>query len=210
MSEMTLGKGHQLRRAPRAVALALGWLACGLALLTAGGGGCASAVSAGVNASLSGDDLVRMTDRMAQSMAAAPGVQRAIERDGRLRVVVQPVENYMTGEILPRGQAQAFTARVRQLLANHDPAHYQWVMNRGDYYDLRARELEAVDLGPSPDAINPDYALTARFDSLTNVTSEVRSVGYLCVYQLTDLRSRETLWTDKYEVRKTAVKRFLD
>lgn len=172
--------------------------------------GCASAVSAGTNTSLNGDDLVRMTDRMSMSILASQGVQRAIAKDGRLRVVIQPVENYMTGEILPAGPKQAFVARVRELLAAHAPDKFQWIMNRADYYAVRARELETRDLGPNPDAIQPNYALTARFDSLTNENSKLRSSGYLCTYQLTDLRTRETLWTDKYEVKKTAVKGFLD
>jgi hypothetical protein len=160
---------------------------------------------------LNGDDLVRMTDRMSMSILASPGVQRAIAKDGRLRVVIQPVENYMTGEILTAVLKQAFVARVRELLAAHAPERFLWVMNKGDYYAVRARELEGRrDLGPNPEAIQPDYALTARFDSLTNENSEVRSSGYLCAYELTDLRTRETLWTDKYEVRKTAVKGFLD
>jgi len=179
-----------------------------LVMVTAGG--CASAVSHGTNTSLSADDLEKMTDQMSMSILASPGVQGAIAKDHRLKVVIQPVENYMTGEILPLGQKQTFVARVRELLAAHAPGEFQWIMNKADYYAVRARELEGARLGPNPDSLQPDYALTARFDSLTNVTSSQRSSGYLCTYLLTDLRTRETLWTGKYEVKKTAVKGFLD
>jgi PBP1b-binding outer membrane lipoprotein LpoB len=172
--------------------------------------GCASAVSAGTNTSLNGDDLIAMTDKMSMSILASPGVQQAIAKDHRLKVVIQPVENYMTGEILPSGQKQTFVARVRELLAAHAPNQFQWIMNKSDYYAVRAKELETRDLGPNPDSLQPAYALTARFDSLGNESSKVRTEGYLCTYQLTDLRTRETLWTDKYEVKKTAVKGFLD
>lgn len=185
-------------------------LCLGLLLLPTLVGGCASAVSAGTNTALNGDDLEKMTDKMSMSIMASPNVQAAMAKDGRLRVVIQPVENYMTGEILPAGPKQAFVARVRELLAAHARDRFQWIMNRADYYAVRARELESRDLGPNPDSLQPDYALTARFDSLTNENSKVRSSGYLCSYQLTDLRTRETLWTDKYEVKKTAVKGFLD
>jgi hypothetical protein len=164
-----------------------------------------------VNASLTGEDLVAMTDRMAQSIVASPGVREAIEREGRLRVVIQPVENYMTGEILPAGQKRAFVARVRELLAAGGAREqFQWIMNRADYHAVRGSELEGGNLGPDPDSLQPTHALTARFDSLANVTSAVRSSGYLCSYQLLDLRTRETVWTDKYEVRKTVVRGFLD
>ena len=82
-------------------------------------------------------------------------------------------------------------------------------MNRDAYYHLRSRELE-YDLGPNPDAVNPQYALTAKFSSLTNEDAKRRSSYYLCVYSLTDLSHRTVLWTGQYEVKKAAVKGFLD
>ncbi len=179
--------------------------------LCVNGIGCASAVSAGTNTSLSADDLTAMTDRMAMSIVAAPGVQEAIAREGKLRVVIQPVENYMSGEILPAGQKRAFVTRVRELLAGGGTRdRFVWIMNKADFYAVRGSELETHDLGPSPDSMQPTHELTARFDSLTNVTSSARSSGYLCAYRLVDLRTREVVWADKYEVRKTAVRGFLD
>ena len=172
--------------------------------------GCGNAVSHGTNTALSGVDLVTMTDQMAQSIAGDPEVQAAIARDGKLIVVVQPVENYMRGEVLPRGQAEAFTGRVRTLLSQHAPDRFTWVMNRDAFYSLRKRELADVDPGPSPDAINPKYALTAKFSSLGNETSKRRTNYYLCSYELTNLADRSVLWTDAYEVSKVAVKGFLD
>lgn len=172
-------------------------------------GGCASAVAVGHNTALDGADLVQMTDDMAMKIAASPAVQRAIAREGRLRVVVEPVENAMRGEVLPRGPAEAFTGRVRSLLSRHAPDRFVWIMNRDAFYDLRQRELD-FDLGPSPESIQPQYALVARFSSLTEEDSEHRSSAYLCVYQLTDLQRRNVLWTDKYEVKKIVVKGFLD
>jgi hypothetical protein len=140
---------------------------------------------------------------------ANPEVQAAIAREGKLKVVVQPVENEMTAEVLPRGPAETFTARVRALLSKHAPDRFTWVMNRDTFYDLRGRELD-VDLGPSPEAIDPQFALTAIFSSLTNESSRGRSSYYLCRYELTNLKDRTVLWTDRYEVRKRAVKGFMD
>ena len=173
--------------------------------------GCTSAVQSGYSTALDGTDLVTMTDDMSMKIVADPEVQRAIEREGQLRVVVQPVENLMTAEVLPRGPAETFTARVRLLLSKHAPDRFLWVMNRDTFYHLRERQLEGgMDLGPSPDAINPKYALTAKFSSLTDESSKRRTSYYLCVYELTNLEDRTVLWTDKYEVKKTAVKGFLD
>ncbi len=171
--------------------------------------GCASAVGAGTSTALGGVDLVQMTDHMAQSIAGDPEVRAAVAGRGALRVVVEPVENEMAGEVLPRGQAEAFTARVRALLSKQARQDFVFVMNRDAFYRLRDREL-GVDLGPSPEAVDPQYALTARFTSLRNEGAKSLSNYYLCVYQLTDLQDRTVLWTDKYEVKKVAVKGFLD
>ena len=171
--------------------------------------GCASAVAAGHNTALDSVDLVKMTDDMAARIVADPEVQAVLAR-GPMRVVVQAVENRMEAEILPRGPAEAFTARVRTLLARHAPNQFVWVMNKGAYYRLRERELEDVELGPAPDAVNPEYALTATFGSLASEDPRRRSAYYLCVYELTDLARRNVLWTGSYEVKKLAVKGFLD
>lgn len=151
-----------------------------------------------------------MTDDMARKIVGSPAVQDAIRREGRLRVVVQPVENRMTAEVLPRGPAETFTARVRTLLSRHAPDEFLWVMNRDAFYRLRGRELEGVDLGPAPEAVDPRYALTAIFSSLTDESSKARTSYYLCTYELTNLEDRTVLWTDKYEVKKKVVKGFLD
>ena len=171
--------------------------------------GCTTAVQSGRSTALDSTNLVEMTDDMARKIVADPEVQAAIGREGQLRVVVQPVENLMTAEVLPRGPAETFTARVRSLLSRYAPDRFLWVMNRDAFYNLRGRELD-VDLGPSPDAVDPKYALLAKFSSITNETSRARSSYYLCVYELTNLEDRTVLWTDKYEVKKTAVKGFLD
>jgi len=171
--------------------------------------GCTSAVESGHNTLLNGVDLVQMTDQMARSIVADPRVQSAIAKDGALKVVVQPVENQLTAEILPRGQAEAFTARVRSLLSQKNPQQFTWILNRDEFYDLRGKELD-VPLGPAPDAINPQYALTAVFSSLTQETSKGRSDFYVCRYELSDLQTRGVLWTDTYKVKKSAMKGFLD
>jgi hypothetical protein len=172
--------------------------------------GCATAVQSGYSTALDGVDLVTMTDDMAAKIVGDPEVQAAIREQGKLRVVVQPVENRMVAEVLPRGPAELFTARVRTLLSQHAPDRFTWIMNRDAFYNLRDREVEGVDLGPSPDAIDPRYALVARFHSITDESRRHRSSYYLCVYELTDLETRNVLWGDKYEVKKTAVKGFLD
>src|SRR5688500_10148985 len=143
-----------------------------------------SAVQRGRSAALDSADVVKMTDDMAMQIVASESVQNAIIRDGQLKVVVEPVENRMRAEVLPRGQAEAFTARVRVLRARHAPDRFTWIMNRDAYYRLRERELD-IDLGPAPEAINPEYALTSRFSSLADEHRKGRNSYYLCVFELT-------------------------
>jgi hypothetical protein len=171
--------------------------------------GCSSAVQSGHNTALDSADLVKMTDDMAMKIVADPDVQAAIAKDGALKVVVEPVENRMRAEVLPRGPAEAFTARVRVLLAQHAPEKFVWVMNRDAFYRLRQREID-VDLGPEPERIQPQYALTARFSSLADEDPKHRSSYYLCAFDLTDLQRRTLLWNGSYEVKKVAVKGFGD
>jgi hypothetical protein len=181
-----------------------------LLLLLAAGCASANAEKYGKNTALDSIDLVKMTDDMAAQISTDADVIRAYDQKGPLKIVVEPVINEMTAEILPRGPAEAFTARVRTLLAKHSPDRYTWVMNRDAFYRLRNREVEGIDPGPDPSAVNPEYALVARFQSLTKEDPKRRSAYYLCVYSLTNLQDRTVLWTSAYEVKKTVVKGFLD
>jgi hypothetical protein len=179
---------------------------CGSILLF----GCSSAVNSGQNSALSGVDLVQMTDDMAMKIAADAGVQQAFKDHGPLKVVVMPVENRMRAEVLPSGPSEAFVARVRTLLARHSPEMFTWIMNRDTFYHLRGRELEGVDLGPVPDAIQPEYSLSAVFSSLADEDKSHRSSYYVCRYELTNLQDRTVLWSGSYDVKKIAVKGFGD
>jgi len=184
-----------------------------LALLASSGAGCAAnALAVGQVAALDSFDLQKMTDDMAMKLASDPEVLAEVARNGPLTVVVQPVENRLSGEVLPRGQAEAFTARVRLLLSRSAPGRFTWVMNRDAFYNLRGRELDlgVDDLGPAPEAVSPRFALTATFTSLADVDPRRRSAYYYCLYQLTSLEDRGILWSGSYEVRKVAVKGFLD
>ncbi len=182
-----------------------------LVALFAWGAGCSTAVSSGHNTALDSVDLVTMTDDMAHQIMGSSAVQRALAEKGKLKVVVQPVENRMVAQILPRGAAEAFTGRVRALLSERAADKFTWIMNRDDFYALRRRERDLdFNLGPSPEAIQPEYALVARFSSITDENADRRSAYYLCVYELTNIQDRTSLWTGKYEVKKTIVKGFMD
>jgi PBP1b-binding outer membrane lipoprotein LpoB len=166
-----------------------------------------TAVSHGHNTALDSVDLVEMTQKMTDAILSNPSVQADVAQKGRLKVVIEPVENKMVGEILPRGAKEAFIARLRAQLQERAPEKFIWIINRDAWHALRNREIDA---GPDPMGLQPEYALTATFSSITDETSNRRSSYYLCVYHLTNIQSRQLVWTDKFEVKKTAVKEFLD
>jgi hypothetical protein len=166
-----------------------------------------TAVSHGKSTALDSANLVEMTERMTGAILGDPEVQSELARKRKLKVVIQPVENRMVGEVLPRGAKEAFVARLRVLLQERAPDKFTWVMNRDNWYALREKEL---DRGPDPDRVQPEYAMTARFSSITDESSKHRNSYYLCVYSMTDLNSGQQLWTGSYEVKKSAVKGFLD
>jgi hypothetical protein len=172
--------------------------------------GCASAVANGSNTALDGADLMTMTDQMSTSILGDPEVQAAIAEKGRLNVVVLPVVNQMRAEILTTGAGDAFTARLRALLSHHAPDKFTWIENKDSFYRLRGKELQGVDMGPSPEAVNPEFTLTAIFTSLANETDQSRNSYYVCNYELRSLKDRSILWSKSYEVQKKAVKGFLD
>jgi len=171
--------------------------------------GCAknTAVSHGKSTALDSVDLVEMTDDMTRKLLGNAAVQEQMAAKGRLKVVIKPVENRMTGEVLPRGAKDAFIARLRNKLQEAAPEKFAWVVNRDAWHALRAQELDA---GPDPDRVQPEFGLTAKFTSVTDETSKRRSSYYLCTYTLSDINGGTLLWTDSYEVKKSAVKGFLD
>lgn len=173
--------------------------------------GCKSATQSGTSTALSGIDLVNMTDDMAARIGSDPEVLSAYSRQGPLRIVVMPVVNQLRAEVIPRGAAYAFTGRVRVLLSRHASDRFIWVMNRDAFRDLRARERDlAIDPGPDPETVQPEYALTATFMSLGDENRRRREQFYVCVFELTNIQDRTVLWSGSYEIRKTAVRDFLD
>ena len=141
-----------------------------LSLLT--GCGANTAVSHGKNTALDAANLEEMTQKMTDAILREANIQSALADKCKLRIVIQPVENKMIGEVLPRGEKELFVARLRSLLQERAPNQFTWVMNRDNWHAIRDKEL---DPGPDPVRVQPEYALTARFSSITDESSKHRS-----------------------------------
>lgn len=163
---------------------------------------------------LTADDLVAMTDKMAQSIVGDPDVA-AITRQKPMIIVVKPIANE-TNEIIRGNQKELYVARLRGLLATKQALRTQftWVLNKADYQKLQVSEgMSAEQLGPDEGRIQPEYALWGTFYAATDAGGKHRTDTYLCVYRLTKLSGPDAgleLWTDKYETKKSIKKEFLD
>jgi len=132
-------------------------------------------------------DLVRMTDDMAVSLLNS-GV------DLKDRIVVTDRVVNRTNHIIDTGEKELFLAKLRVTLAQNPTIQAMGVA-------FVARPDELPEIAPQGTGQGPTHALTATFYTLTQVTRSLRDDAYACAFQLQDLRTREVVWEDAYEVR---------
>jgi hypothetical protein len=153
---------------------------------------------------LQSKDVVASSDQMAMDLLALPELGRS---NTRWTVVVDRVEN-LTAE--NRYSLDIFLERLRVNLAKMGRGRVQLIENRDKLRDLQSRELEVGGgsdkygqtgsrggTAPGPAGIQPDFALYGRIMEMPN-----RATSYfLCEFTLTDLHTREQVWTSAYEVK---------
>jgi len=151
---------------------------------------------------LQSKDVVASSDQMAMDLLALPELNAS--RD-RWTIVVDRVENLTASR---RQDLDIFLERLRMNLAQRGRGRVQLIENRDKLRDLQSRELEqpmgdrfgqggSARPAPGPAGIQPDFALYGRIMELPN-----RGTSYfLCEFTLTDLRTRQQIWTNAYEVK---------
>jgi hypothetical protein len=107
-----------------------------------------------------------------------------------------------------------FLYRLRTNLARYGHGRVALIENRDRYRDVQTRELEPQAAGPrdefgqgggndagraapGPAGIQPDFGLYARITEMPNRGTSY----YLCEFTLTNLRTRQIVWTNAYEVK---------
>lgn len=152
---------------------------------------------------LQSKDIVSSSDQMAQDLLALPELNAS---DHRWTIVVDRVENRTQ---TAHFDMDLFLRRLRVNLNKYGRNRVQLIENRTKLRELQSRELEPSeredDFGqgsgarpaPGPAGIQPDYSIYARVSELPN-----RGTSYFFVeFTLTDLRTREQVWTNAYEVK---------
>ncbi len=152
---------------------------------------------------LQSKDVVSSSDKMAMDLLALPELNAS---RARWTIVVDGVENLTASR---RQDLDIFLGRLRMNLAQQGRGRVQLIENRAKLHDLQSRELEQSGGGdefgqggggrraPGPAGIQPDFALYGRIMEMPN-----RATSYfLCEFTLTDMHTREQVWTNSYEVK---------
>lgn len=134
-------------------------------------------------------DVLAASDKLAMDLMALPEINRSTTQ---LAIVFTNVEN-MTSE--PRLSYDIFLERLRVNVARLGRGRVAVIDNRDRVANLQVRELDAPP--PVTGGIQPDFALYGKITEMPNR----RTSYYLATFQLTDLRTRQMIWTDQYEVR---------
>jgi hypothetical protein len=150
---------------------------------------------------LQSKDVVSASDQMSMDLLALPELN---DSRARWTIVVDRVENLTAAN---RRDLDVFLERLRVNLAKQGRGRVQLIENRDKLRDLQSRELELGSndrfgqggsrTAPGPAGIQPDFALYGRIMEMPN-----RATSYfLCEFTLTDLHTREQVWTNAYEVK---------
>ena len=151
-------------------------------------------------------DVLKASDEIAASLLSLPELR---ESDRRWSLVVTDVED-LTRDRKFRGiDYNIFIERLRSNLARQGRSQIRLIENRDRFYDTRSRELEGElerdefgqgeGRGPAaaPRAVSPDFGLYAKAMDLPNRGTTY----YLIQFVVTNLRTREQVFVDDYEVR---------
>ncbi len=149
---------------------------------------------------LQSKDVLAASDQMAMELLADP------ELNGSLTQWTMVVSN-MEDETRDRtfsNNFDIFLERLRTNLSQQGKGRVRLIENKTEFHDLQNKELDGPPgnygqggaSAPTPE-INPDYALYGKALDMPNVTNNY----YLLEFDVVNLRTREQVWSGKYEVK---------
>ncbi|HEX8915740.1 MAG TPA: hypothetical protein VF796_25525 [Humisphaera sp.] len=138
-------------------------------------------------------DIQMAADRMAAELLASRRLNGSREQ---WTMVVDKMDDqtrdrrYMTNY-------QIFLEALRVRLQRQGEGRVQLITNLAKQRDIRSREIDGAGPAPSPQAINPDFALSGVVTDLPNRGT----VYYQMNFDVLDLRKRTIEWSGSYEVK---------
>ncbi len=152
---------------------------------------------------LQSKDVLQASDALAMDLLALDELN---ESRSQWLIVVDQVEDNTRSRLFT-GNFDVFLQRLRTNVQRQGRGRVRIIANRRGFYQVRGRELESEredDFGQgepggrrAEGARDPDFALRATAMDLPNRGT----VYYNLMFELVDLRTREVVWTDQYEVR---------
>jgi PBP1b-binding outer membrane lipoprotein LpoB len=150
---------------------------------------------------LQSKDLMAATDQMAMDLLALPALNQS---QTKWTIVAQAMENQTVDQ---RQSLDIFVDRLKTQLYQQGSGRIALIENRDRFHDFQNKELEGggsdeYGQGSGPTAagsagIQPQYVLYGKMQELAN-----RGTGfYRAEFNLTDLKTREIIWTGQYEVK---------
>jgi hypothetical protein len=150
---------------------------------------------------LQSKDVVNATDQLAQDLLSSPELNSSRTQ---WTLVVTNVDNQSRDN---QFNADIFTERLKVKLSQYGHGRVALIENRGKLQDLQSRELDPAprpdNYGQGPGApagtngIQPDYALYGKIIEMPNRSTSY----YFCEFSITDLHTRQLVWTRSYEVK---------
>jgi PBP1b-binding outer membrane lipoprotein LpoB len=152
-------------------------------------------------------DIIKMTDRMAESLNASAPIAGRSPASPKWVFTMDRVTN-RTEHLLDDSEKWGIMARFRANLARTLLAN-----ERAIAFVLPAAEWQRyanADFAPEQARLRPTHALRAEFRSDTSSSLTARRDAYLCAFQLLDLESGSIVWEDSYEVKYSVVRNSFD
>ena len=155
---------------------------------------------------LQSKDVVNASDQMSADLLALPELNVS---DHRWAVTFTGVRNE-TGSV-PTQNLDIFVARMKSNVARQGRGRVQIIANRDAFHETQSRELESAgrerddfQQGDGRSTARPGMAGTQPDFVLEGVARDLPNRGtnyYNIEFHLLDLRTREEVWTNSYEVR---------
>jgi hypothetical protein len=155
-------------------------------------------------------DVLKASDQIIQSLMSLPELQ---ESPKQWTLVITGVEDNTRDRKFRGVDYNIFLERLRRNIAQQGRGRLRLIENKDRFYDTRNRELESELEGgdefgqgessggagqvPPARPISPDFGLYATASDLPNRGTTY----YLINFVVTNLRTREQVFVDSYEVR---------
>ena len=138
-------------------------------------------------------DLREMTDRMAPDLLTIPEIT---QNPNRVTIVLKGVQNNQEED--HTRNLDIYTDRLAGLLNSSSARdRLAFIEENATLRNLQSQELGTPAAGSIDPKIQPQFALTGKFDSMR----DSKSTYFLCQFKLTDLQTGRIVWTNQYDTR---------